>query len=317
MSNKSKVFSLRALFVVVAGVIAISLFLAVYCNYHKPTIAKAANNEPSTSDITYTEFTISIPGNIYSESISGARSYYTLPFLIFRIYSTPDAQVSGGLNADTLKYYNVQSSSFSTIYLFDSQQSVSVTTWYSPQVGSTITKIYGTTSLTKTRISDGLCVGSVSSYEIGTNLTAPYNMFYVRFYFTGGGYKQYSFECLFNPFYPVADFPIKYNISNSIIGSQESFSAGYTDGYKDGYGTGEAKGNSVGYNNGYKKGYNDGRSAPEYSFKEFFISFGDSFITIFNSILDYDFLGINVAALVGTVVVVIVVIVFVKKFLSK
>ena len=75
-----------------------------------------------------------------------------------------------------------------------------------------------------------------------------------------------------------------------------------------GYDAGKSSGRAL----GYQEGYIDGREAPQYSFSEFFAGFGTAFINIWNGILNFDFLGVNIAGLIGCVLVVVLVLIVLK-----
>lgn len=122
-------------------------------------------------------------------------------------------------------------------------------------------------------------------------------------------YRMYN-----QPYIPyITQSRVVGNTYLSYVNPSETYENGYNNGYNQGYNEGKAQGNTEGYNNGYNNGYTDGRTAPEYSFTEFFTGFGQSFISIWDGITNYTFLGINIGGLIGVTLMISIVAIVVKK----
>lgn len=190
---------------------------------------------------------------------------------------------------------------------------------YSPAQGTSASnyqRYYSLPLFTKYESSEVLN-GEILSYTVGPykSTTLPYyDGFYIKINFTVG-YKQYMFYITGKSFISIttnSTTVVQINSADTVGAYNQGKSDGQKIGYTEGYNAGTEAGEKAGYNTGYTKGYNDGRTAPEYSFTEFFIGFGDAFLTIWAGMLDFEFLGINIAGLIGTVLVVILVVFIVK-----
>ena len=100
-----------------------------------------------------------------------------------------------------------------------------------------------------------------------------------------------------------------------LLVSNNEYSAGFdvgsssvnTDSYDKGYEYGYSVGNNVGYNTGYYDGHMAGLSEDPYGFVDFAFSLLDMPGRIIYNWLNFDFLGINLAGLVASIITLIVV----------
>ena len=309
--NKSKVFSLRVFFVVVVGVIAISLFLPVYRNYLKPTTAKAANdNDPVVTD--YQGVYITPPLDFYFSDfgVSYPGRYMPVGWRFF-IYNSPSFSTGGGITTDMLYTINGNGTYVTNNISFSS---VALGFFYTPPLNNTASKWYNTIELTTAHLFSETVSGRLTSYEISiykhNNVECGIS---IRFNFQTG-YKIYN---LYNTsklitFVSSQTFPrlyvYDYTIASDSEITRDSYNKGKTDGYNIGYDAGKSNGRAL----GYQEGYNAGRQAPQYSFSEFFAGFGAAFLNIWNGILNFEFLGVNIMGLIGCVLVVALVLIVLK-----
>ena len=191
---------------------------------------------------------------------------------------------------------------------------------YIPPLGSSATSSYLSMTLDTNHIFPESVSGLMTSYSINrykTENTSYYCGISITFTFQNG-YKIYNIydESLVINFVSVQSFPRVYPLTTYVSSDSEAVKEAYDRGSQAGYNNGYDVGKSDGYSNGYSVGYNEGREAPQYSFKEFFLGFGNAFVSLWKNILSFDFLGVNLAGLVGSVLVVIVIL-FVLKLIGK
>lgn len=101
-------------------------------------------------------------------------------------------------------------------------------------------------------------------------------------------------------------------------GMADGWQAGYDDGYEQGWNEGEREGYNDGCVDGYQDGYDEGIKKGE----EVNANLGDMFLNILDSprqaisnILNFEFLGINLASLVFFLITAILVVVIIKFFI--
>lgn len=276
--------------------------------------AKAADiNEPTYSD-RYSITTINIAEWIQWREIGNEPSpAMILNPLQLTIYGTKDGNTEYDIPSDTVRLWNTSTGNYGTENLpkvgFNSMFEAYMLN--SPTENTTVTNYQRYISMVlwcKAEMSD-IVSGEILSYTVAPykNTTLPYNNgFSVQVNFTNG-YKKYNFYMTgYQLSLPSTSTTtaIQINSTDTINSYYDGYSKGKEEGYNNGYKVGEQTGSKTGYDKGYTKGYNDGRTAPEYSFKEFFMGFGNAFVTIYSNMLDYEFLGINLAGLIGTIVVI-------------
>ena len=319
MSNKSKVFFIRAFFVVVVVVIAISLFLPVYRKDFNPVTAKAVDDNETNYGNEFNFINVTLPVQYSFTGIGSYSPKYVTGPLRFVVYNTTSNTSGSVFTIDYVYTFGNSNGNISSFLL--NSPSISPWFWYVPAQGTTMSGSgYASgPALTITKeVSDNI-TGTLKSFTTGlsTDLTDRENGFYVTFTFEGG-YKKYTFTT--NNNWIVLSHgqtvPLTTTIAtisaDGVASYNEGYNAGKIDGYNNGYTDGENAGKGVGYNKGYTAGYNEGREAPEYSFKEFFLGLGDSFVAIWSGMLNFEFLGVNIAGLIGTILVVCLVFFIVK-----
>lgn len=285
---------------------------------------KAADDNEPTYGEEYNFILVTLP---IQYSFTGFGSYppkYVTGPLRFTIYNTKTNNTGSAFTVDYLYTFGNNSGTVSSFML--SQAKISPWYWYVPANGATMSGTgYGLgPDLTITKEVSETITGNLKSYTTGLVSSAPNknNGFYVTFTFDTG-YKKYTFTADNNwdveaHGQNVPLTTIVGTIAADTIGSyNEGKNIGYTTGYNEGFEAGKNAGDKTGYNRGYNAGYTAGRNAPDYSFTEFFIGLGDAFVTIYTSMLNYEFLGINIAGLIGTIVVIVTILIVVKVVLRK
>ena len=120
--------------------------------------------------------------------------------------------------------------------------------------------------------------------------------------------------------------PLEYLPSKNSSTSQEDIDNAYNDGwqagYDEGYDYGYDDGEHDGYNEGASEGYQDGYEEGIKKGEEVNANLGDMFLNILDSprqaisnILNFEFLGINLASLVFFLITAILVVVIIKFFI--
>ena len=92
---------------------------------------------------------------------------------------------------------------------------------------------------------------------------------------------------------------------------------GYADGLVDGKKEGQEQAEKIGYDEGYKVGYKNGFDAapkPEYSFTNLLTSVVDVPVSVVLKMMDFEILGINLSALLLSLLSVALLIALIKKF---
>lgn len=286
--------------------------------------AKAAGDNEPTYGEEYNFILVTLP---VQYSFTGFGSYppkYVTGPLRFTVYNTKTNNTGSAFTVDYLYTFGKNDGTVTSFML--SQAKISPWYWYVPANGATMSGTgYGLgPDLTITKETSDTITGTLKSYTTGltTDTTGVGRGFYVTFTFETG-HKKYTFATDNN-------WTVKAHGQNvpltTIVGTiaadtissyNEGKNIGYTTGYNEGFEAGRNAGDKKGYNRGYNEGYTAGRNAPDYSFKEFFIGLGDAFVTIYTSMLSYEFLGVNIAGLIGTVVVIITILIVVKLILKK
>lgn len=282
-------------------------------------IARAANDNETTYGEEYNFILVTLP---VQYSFTGFGSYppkYVSGPLRFTVYNTISNNTGSVFTVDYLYTFGNNAGSVSSFLL--SQASITPWFWYVPANGTTMsgTGYAQGPALTITKETSDTIVGTLKSYTTGLYSSSPTQDtgFYVTFNFETG-YKKYTFKTDGNWDVDAhgQTVPLTTTIAtisaDSVSSYNEGYNAGKVDGYTNGFTDGEVKGKGVGYNQGYSDGYLEGREAPEYSFKEFFLGLGDAFVTIWTGMLNFEFLGVNIAGLIGTILVVCLVIFIVK-----
>ena len=100
-------------------------------------------------------------------------------------------------------------------------------------------------------------------------------------------------------------------------GYDKGNSDGYDNGYSTGYDTGLSQGNSTGYDNGYLVGYNNGynegiNDSNTYTFNNLFGAVLDAPVKVFSSLLNFNFLGVNLLSFITGLFTLAVIILIVK-----
>lgn len=305
--------------VVISALFVISLSFLPFAN-----IAKAADDNEATYGGEYNFINVTLP---VQYSFTGFGSYppkYVTGPLRFTIYNTKTNNTGTAFTVDYLYTFGNNEGKVSSFLL--SSATIEPWYWYVPANGATMSGTgYGqgpTLSITK-NTSDTI-EGTLKSYTTGlsTDSTGKAKGFYVIFNFeTGNKIYVFNTDNNWNVEAHGQNVPLTTivgTIAADTIGSyNEGKNIGYTTGYNEGFEAGKSAGNKTGYNRGYNEGYTAGRNAPDYSFTEFFIGLGDAFVTIFTSMLNYEFLGINIAGLIGTIVVIVTILIVVKIVLRK
>lgn len=290
--------------------------------------AKAEDiNDPTYSDA-YTVTTINIGQLLTFEDLDSTNSpLYILSPMQIKTYGIKKGVSDVEILNDTFTTYktNTGVEGVYSLPFGNTSDSYGVYTLFSPAKNTSITNYFRYTLMElecKDEITQ-VIQGEVSSYTIApykSNNLLPYpDGFYIEIKFTNGT-KRYNFYIMGYKFTGVTNAittAVKINSASTVESYLQGKQDGYKAGYNNGYETGKTDGAKTGYNTGYTAGYNEGRVAPQYSFKEFFIGLGDAFVTIYTSMLNYDFLGINIAGLIGTVVVIVTILIVVKVVLNK
>ena len=286
--------------------------------------AKAADDNETSYGEEYNFILVTLP---VQYSFTGFGSYppkYVTGPLRFTVYNTKTNNTGSAFTVDYLYTFGNNAGTITSFLL--SSAKISPWYWYVPANGATMSGTgYGLgPDLTITKEVSETITGTLKSYTTGLVASAPNknNGFYVLFTFEAG-HKKYTFTADNN--WDVEahgqNVPLTTTVGTiaaDTIGSyNEGKNIGYTTGYNEGFETGKIAGDKTGYNRGYNEGYTAGRNAPDYSFTEFFIGLGDAFVTIYTSMLNYEFLGINIAGLIGTIVVIITILIVVKVVLRK
>ncbi len=289
--------------------------------------ARAADiNEPQPSaDYIFTKIGISekVQFAVYGASSSPA---YVFDGLAFNIYNTTTFSTGGAFTYDSINTAINNTGGRGNINLINTSPTKisGIYTFYLPPIGTAVTSTqrYINFPLFNFLEYSSTISGQITSYTIGpyksTNVTYN-NGFYVKFNFEVGFKKYYFYDSAHTIMSPSKDVTtvIQVASADTISSFNQGKQEGYNNGYYDGYNNGKTDGERTGYNTGYTEGYQEGRVAPQYSFKEFFIGLGDAFVTIYTSMLSYEFLGINIAGLIGTIVVIITILIVVKVVLNK
>lgn len=285
--------------------------------------AKAADDNTPTQSPNYNFTLINLPLDFYFTNLTGSADYYYPTYMRFQIYNTDNPDLGGASTMDRLDCIN-KSGSTTTKYLTAANSLIKTAFIHQTSLATPAdSPRFVLLELNYTRETSETISGVMTSYVMDTSeldSTLHINKgFSITFNFEAG-YKKYTFttsslSCVFysantNPL--PRTYPLSVSSSNDIQMYLTAKQEGYNEGYNAGYSTGEEAGKKSGYTTGYNKGYNDGRIAPEYSFKEFFIGLGDAFVTIWTGMLNFEFLGVNIAGLIGTILVVCLVVFIVK-----
>lgn len=289
--------------------------------------ARAANiNEPQpNAEYIFTKIGISekVQFAVFGASTSPA---YVFDGLNFNIYNTTTFSTGGAFTYDSINTAINDTGGRGNINLVNTTATKisGIYTFYLPPIGSAVTsaKRYMQFPLYNFLEYSSTLSGQITSYTIGPYKSANVDHndgFYVKFNFEVGFKKYYFYDSAHTIMSPSKDVTSVIQVASAdTIGSfNQGKQEGYNNGYYDGYNDGKTDGERTGYNTGYTAGYQEGRVAPAYSFKEFFIGLGDAFVTIYTSMLSYEFLGVNIAGLIGTVVVIITILIVVKLILKK
>ena len=288
--------------------------------------AKAADvNEPQPSaDYIFTKIGISekVQFAVFGASTSAA---YVFDGLSFNIFNTTTFSTVGAFTYDSMTTTINNTGGRGNINLINQAPAeiANIYTFYLPPIGSAVTS---TQRWIQFKMYNFLEYSSAISGQITSYTIAPYSSanveyndgFYVQFNFEVGFKKYYFYASAYSLVSPSSAVTsvIKVASADTIGSFNQGKQEGYNSGYYEGYNDGKADGDRIGYNRGYTTGFQEGRQAPDYSFKEFFLGLGDSFVTIYTSMLNHEFLGINIAGLIGTIVV-IVTILFIVKIVMK
>lgn len=289
--------------------------------------AKAADiNEPQPSeDYIFTKIGISekVQFATYGASSSAA---YVFDGLTFNVFNTTTFSTGGSFTYDSINTTINNTGGRGNINLINQApaQISNIYTFYLPPIGAAVTSaqrwvqfpMYNYLEFSST------ISGQIRSYSIGPykHANVEYNNgFYVQFNFEIGFKKYYFYANAYSLMAPSKTVTSVIQVASAdTIGSfNQGKQEGYTDGYYKGFEDGQKDGDKTGYNRGYNEGYSAGRTAPDYSFTEFFIGLGDAFVTVYTSMLNYEFLGINLAGLIGTIVVIVTILIVVKVVLRK
>lgn len=285
---------------------------------------KAADDNETSFGPEYNFILVTLPVQ-YSFTAMGSYSpkYVTGP-LRFSIYNTVTFSTGSVFTVDYL--YTFGNTNGGIISYLLSQSTVKPYYWYIAANGTTMSGsglAQGMTLNVLREVSETI-TGTLKAFTTGlyANTQGQDVGFYVTFNFETG-YKKYTFYAdnvsevkAYGHTVPLTT--TIGTISADTIGSyNEGKNIGYTTGYNEGFDAGKSVGDKTGYNRGYNEGYTAGRDAPDYSFSEFFIGLGDAFVTIYTSMLSYEFLGINLAGLIGTIVVIVTILIVVKVVLRK
>lgn len=289
--------------------------------------AKAADiNEPQPSaDYIFTKIGISEKVQFATFGASSSAAY-VFDGLTFNVYNVTTFTTGGSFTYDSINTTINDTGGRGNINLINQSptQISNIYTFYLPPIGAAVTStqrwiqfpMYNFLEFSST------ISGQITSYSIGPykHTNVEYNNgFFVQFNFEVGFKKYYFYANSFSLTAPSSTVTSVIQVASAdTIGSfNQGKQEGYNNGYYDGYNNGKTDGDRIGYNRGYTNGFQEGRQAPDYSFPEFFIGLGDAFVTIYTSMLNYEFLGINIAGLIGTIVVIVTILVVVKVVLSK
>lgn len=286
--------------------------------------AKAADDNETDYGAEYNFILVTLP---IQYSFTGFGSYppkYVSGPLRFTVYNTKTNNTGSAFTVDYLYTFGNNAGTVSSFLL--SSASITPWYWYIPANGATMSGTgYGQgPTLTITKETSETITGTLKTYTTGLYSTSPTKNtgFYVTFNFETG-YKKYTFATDNNWSVEAhgQTVPLTTTIAtvaaDTISSYNEGKNIGYTTGYNEGFDAGKVTGDKTGYNRGYNEGFTAGRNAPEYSFREFFEGFGSAFVTIYTNMLDYEFLGINLMGLIGTIVVIATVAIVVKFLMKK
>lgn len=313
---------MKTVYKICAAIAAVFVFGLCLVPFNK--IAKAADDNEITYGTEYNFILVTLP---VQYSFTGFGSYppkYVTGPMRFTVYNTISNNTGSAFTVDYLYTFGNNSGKISSFLL--STAKISPWYWYVPANGATMS---GTgyalgPDLTITKEVSSTITGTLKTYTTGltTDTTGVGRGFYVTFTFETG-YKKYTFATDNNWTVEAhgQDVPLTTTIAtvaaDTIDSYNEGKNIGHVTGYDEGFKAGQTAGSKTGYDKGYKEGYTAGRTAPDYSFKEFFEGFGDAFVTIYWNMLDYEFLGINLAGLIGTIVVIATVTIVVGFLMKK
>lgn len=150
------------------------------------------------------------------------------------------------------------------------------------------------------------------AFEIVQDVNPDYKLFCLHYYDINNNSITFKFfinsppsvEDNFHNIYHHLNMPYrKYYFSNSYNFTDneyydQGYDGGYRDGLNEGYNNGYAEGNDKGYNNGYNVGYNNGYSegvedTNQYSFLNLVSATIDAPIKYFQSLFNFELLGVN------------------------
>lgn len=292
------------------GAFVCALCITVFSSLWIITASAADDNDPTTTD--YSGVYITPPLDFYFSDFGSSYSgrYFPVGWRFF-LYNSPTFSTGGAITTDSL-YTTNSNGVYSLIQI--AFQSSAIGFSYTPPLNNTAPNWYNSITLNTSHFFSDKISGRLTSYEISkyTENSIECGISF-RFNFQEG-YKIYNFynSAYYITFVNTQTFPRLYIYDYTIAPDAEISRDSYYRGLEDGYDNGFTDGKSNGYASGYQVGYNEGRVAPEYSFKEFFLGFGNAFVSVWKNILSFDFLGINLAGLVGSVLVVIVIFVVLK-----
>lgn len=278
----------------------------------KKTAKAVDDNEPITTDFSYTYITP--PLDFYFTVFGDSSSPRYVPISWrFLIYNTSSISTGSAITSDSVYVLNKDGTQVQQSIVFSSFPSSML---YIPPVGSTAPSTYLSITLTTNHVYPEKISGLMTSYSI-THYKSSNTQYAcglsITFNFQNGSkiYNIYN-ESYMITFTTPQSFPRVYPLTTYLAADSEATKEAYNRGTEKGYENGFASGKSAGYSDGYKVGYQAGRQAPQYSFSEFFAGFGTAFINIWNGILNFEFLGVNIAGLIGCVLVVALVLIVLK-----
>lgn len=301
---------------IIAG-LAVGLLAVCLCVI--PKKAKAADDNETTYTQEYNFIFVTLSVQYSFKSLGSYSPNYITGPLRFQVYNTKLNSVGSVFTVDYMYTFGNNNGGISGYML--SSGSATPYCWYVPANGTTMsgTGYSQGPALTITKETSETITGTLKAYTTGlyNNTSGVAIGFYVTFNFEVG-YKKYTFATDGNSLCAAhgQTVPLTTTIAtisaDSFSAYNEGYNAGKIEGYETGYDEGEEAGNKAGYAEGKAAGFIEGRDAPDYSFKEFFIGFGDAFVTIWMGMLNFEFLGVNIAGLIGTILVVCLVIFIVK-----
>ncbi len=317
---------MKTVYKICAAIAAIFIFGLCLVPFNRTAKATDYNNPNISEEYIFTK--IAVPINMrWTIAGTGQQNGYQYPVFTFIIYNTTKLQIDGTMVNDMVEVMS-SNGGVTTVMLVMSRpqefSSIYGIVLYPQGINVPNIKTYDNPTITiKKEYSDNI-EGYIRSYtikpeKIGDNALTSADGISVQFNFDTGYKRYYFYSNLMQLNSPSKEATTYIQVSSAdTIGSfNQGKQEGYQNGYQVGYEAGKSDGEHAGYNKGYTTGYNQGRDAPEYSFKEFFIGLGDSFVTIYTSMLNYEFLGINIAGLIGTVVVIITILIVTKIILRK